>query len=123
MPESQPILTRVITNGGVFMMPFAILTVAWITMTIRYIINKSRGYKDLFGMILFPIMFCIIALLNTVYHVHHEYNLIRITGAQDPYAFAENGLNYSFATILIMYVAFISLIGSAFLLLFPIKQK
>ena len=123
MPESKPIITRIITDGGIFMMPFAIITVTWITAVIRYILNKNRNYKSLFGMILFPIMFCIIALLNTVYHVHHQYISISITGAQDPYLYAQNGLNFSFATILIMYVAFISLIGNALLMLFPIKQK
>jgi hypothetical protein len=111
MPPSNPSLVKIILDGGIMMVPFILLVIAWIVLTIRFVVMRPRTTMGLVRLILFPLAFGILAIAHWAFHWNMIYEEMEMAGWPHVVQHTQRVLVISRSCLAIVSVAGLSLLS------------
>jgi len=122
MPAPIQAVSDAITQGGVLMIPFLALTIAWFAATSAELIRRPF-FRNPAVHLLFPVGFVILAGARLTQSLHLLFDSMRILGAMDGHQLASDGLVLTRALTVILATAALSSFSALLILLWKQRDK
>ena len=116
-------IINIVSDGGILMGPFLVMAIAWITSTVRYILNKRRKLKSLVALLLFPLAFGILAIAHWLLHLHTQFKEMEISGYPDVMEHIQNGLVLTRSGLVMVATGGISLVVTGLMFILPTREE
>lgn len=116
MPPFVQTISDAITEGGIVMLPFLVLSIIWMTATSAELIQKPF-LRNPATHLLFPIGFLILAGVRMALGFHLFFDSMRIAGSMDGYQLSMDGLVFSRALMVLVTAAALSFFSTLCILL------
>jgi NADH:ubiquinone oxidoreductase subunit 6 (subunit J) len=124
-PPSNPSLVKIFLDGGFLMVPFLLVLILWLVVSIRYATRTrdQRTPRWRVGLLLFPIAFGLLAVSQWVLQWHTIYRAMEVSGFPDEWQHIQDVLVVTRSTLMIAIAACVSLLTTAGISALPSQEK
>jgi len=109
MPVNNPSVWKMVSDGGILMGPFLLLSAGWLWISIEYLIPRRRTLRRRLVLLWFPAAFAGLAVGNWSLHWHKVFGEMALSGPLDPEVYTDLALVTSRSTLVVCTIAGFSL--------------